>query len=182
MLCASEPLMSMHLPSVVIAAVLSAASTAAAVPVPAVCQPAVDAQVKVITTPHHTVTTQGNQPKTGEAITVDGVNYVKIRDNWIKSPMSPQEVLKQEQENIKNASAYSCTKLADDSVDGAATSVYKVHSEMPEVGSADAQIWVSKATGLPLRTEEDFKEFNTTTPRHMSIKYDYTNIKAPAVK
>jgi hypothetical protein len=38
---------------------------------------------------------------------------------------------------------------------------------------------LSKATGLPLRTEDDF---NTGTNRHLSSKYDYANIHAPVVK
>lgn len=162
------------------AAVVCGASAATAAPIPPVCQPALDGQIKLITTPHHTVTAEGNPPKMGEAIAVDGVNYFKAHDTWMKSPMTVQASLAQQQENIKDATVFSCTRLPDGEVDGTPATVYKVHSETPDVGSSDAQIWLSKATGLPLRTENDF---NTTgTNRHMSIKYDYANIHAPAVK
>lgn len=151
----------------------------AAATIPPVCQPVIDAQIKVITTPHHTVSTESSRPTPGEAITVDGQNYVKVRGRWIHSPMSPAAQLQQEQENIKSATSLSCSRLADESVGGASASVYKVHTETPDVGIADAQIWLSKSMGLPLKIEEDLKG---DTPRHLSITYDYANIKAPDVK
>jgi hypothetical protein len=160
--------------------VLGMAGVAGAAPVPPGCQSPVDAGMKVITTPHHTVTAEGNPPKIGEAIMAGGVNYVKIRDKWIKSPLTLQETVAQEQENIKNATSYNCTRQADDSVAGVPATVYKVHYDMPDVGSADVQIWISKATGLPLRSEEDTDLIGTK--RHYSVKYDYADIKAPAVK
>ncbi len=166
--------------SLAVAILVSAASAATAAPIPPVCQPAIDGQIKLITTPHHTVTAEGNPPKIGEAIAVDGINYFKVHDKWMKSPMTVQASLAQQQENIKNAAALSCTRLPDGDVDGAPATVYKVHTEMPDVGSSDGQIWLSKATGLPLRTENDFNA--TDSNRHMSIKYDYANIHAPVVK
>ncbi len=161
--------------------VLGAADAAVAAPVPPVCQAPIDSGIKVTTTPHHTVTAEGNPPTIGEAIMADGVNYVKTGDKWVKSPMTPQETLAQEKENIQNATAYNCTRLADDTVGGAPATVYKLHYDVPDVSSADVQIWISKATGLPLRTELD-TDMGTGTKRHFSIKYDYANIKAPAVK
>ena len=58
----------------------------------------------------------------------------------MKSPMTVQASLAQQQENIKNATVFSCTRLPDGEVDGTAASVYKVHSETPDVGSSEAQI------------------------------------------
>ena len=124
--------------SFVFVILVSAASAATAAPIPPVCQPALDGQIKLITTPHHTVTSEGNPPKMGEAIAVDGVNYFKVRDKWMKSPMTVQASLAQQQENIKNAAVFSCTRLPDGDVDGTPAAVYKVHTEMPDVGSSDA--------------------------------------------
>jgi hypothetical protein len=161
-----------------VSAALVAATPAVAQILP-VCKPVLDAEIKVATTPHHAVSTQTGSATPGETITVDGANYVKLRGTWRKSPMTPQENVEREQQNIKDAKVYSCTVLPADSVDGAPAVVYKVHSETPDVGSADATIWLSKATGLPLRTEEDI---DTGQKQHVSIKYDYANIKAPVVK
>ena len=155
---------------------LSLAGAAAAAEISPACKPVLDAELRVTTTPHHTVSTESGRKTVGEAITADGVDYIKIRDKWMKSPLTPQDNVERQRQNIKDATSYTCTRLPDDSVDGVPAFVYKVHSETPDVGSADAQIWLSKATGLPLRTEEDL---DTGVKRHISIKYDYANIKAP---
>lgn len=144
-----------------------------------VCKPVTDAMLKVATTPHHAVTTESDGKTVIEMITADGANYVKIRGVWKKSPWTPQDSVAQEQENIKSAKVYTCSRLPDDSVDGVPAFVYKAHSETPDVGSSDAQIWLSKATGMPLRAEADS---NTGTNLHTSTKYDYANIKAPVAK
>ena len=166
--------------SFVFAILLGAASAAPAIAqISPVCTPLIDAEIKVATTPHHAVSTMGDSKNVNETITADGAIYVKIRDKWTQSPMTPQDMVKQEQENVKNVKVYTCTRLPDDSVDGVPAFVYKAHTETPDVGTSDGQIWLSKATGLPLRTEDDF---NTGTSRHISIKYDYANIKAPIGK
>lgn len=161
-----------------VSAALLAAAPAIAQISPA-CKPVLDAEIKLATAPHHAVSTESDSKTIIEMITADGANYVKTRGAWRKSPMTPQDNVAREQENIKNAKVYNCSRLPDDNVDGMPTFVYKAHSETPDVGSGDAQIWLSKATGLPLRTEEDV---NTGTNRHLSIKYDYANIHAPVVK
>jgi hypothetical protein len=169
----------MRIPALLIAFVFAAAASAAA-QVPAQCKAAVEAGVRVITTPHHAVDKEGSRPRILEMITANGQNYVKIDGGpWKTSPMTPDRMAAQEQENIKNARNYRCTQLPDDQVDGAPAAVYKVHYDLPDVGTSDAQIWVSKATGLPLKTEQDL---NFGGARHMSIKYDYANIQAPIVK
>lgn len=159
--------------------VLALAATPAIAQVSPVCKAVLDAEIKLATTPHHALSTESDGKTVVEMITVDGANYVKIRGVWKKSPMTPQDNVAREQENIKSARVYTCSRVADDSIDGVPAFVYRAHSETPDVGSSDARIWLSKATGLPLRTDEDV---NTGTTRHLSIKYDYANIKAPVVK
>ena len=67
----------------------------------------------------------------------------------------------------------------DESVNGEAAALYMAHSENDTVKS-DAQTWISKSKGLPLRTEEDI-DTGDGDKRHMSIRYEYGNIQAPAV-
>jgi hypothetical protein len=64
-------------------------------------------------------------------------------------------------------------------VNGEAAALYMAHSENDDVKS-DAQTWISKSKGLPLRTEEDI-DTGGGDKRHMSIRYEYGNIQAPAV-
>lgn len=152
----------------------SAAAQAAA------CKPVTDAMLKMVTTPHHTVSSDGFQI-TGEAIGVDNTTYVRIRGVWRRSPMTPQDQLKQEQENIANAKVYTCSKLRSETVDGIAAVVYKVHSETPDVGTADGTVWIAPSLGLPVKTDEDFTPAGGSKVHH-AVTWDYTNIAAPVVK
>jgi negative regulator of sigma E activity len=88
-------------------------------------------------------------------------------------------MLKQEQENIQNAKLYTCKSLPDETVGGVAANVYRVHSETPDVGKSDATIWISKSSGLPLKSDEDLND-GTSTQHHL-IQWSYTDIHAPAI-
>ncbi|HEX4568459.1 MAG TPA: hypothetical protein VH138_17630 [Vicinamibacterales bacterium] len=142
------------------------------------CKPVTDAMLKMVTTSHHTTSTDGSQ---SETIVVDNTSYVRIKGAWRKSPMTPQDQLQQEQENIKSAKVYTCTQLRSETVNGIPAVAYKVHSETPDVGTADGTVWIAPSLGLPLKTEEDI----TTAmgpQKHISITWDYANIHAPIVK
>ena len=168
-------------PTVLILAVCSAlgASRPAAAQT-AACKPVTDAMLKMVTTPHHTVSTDGSQT-TGETIGIDNTSYVRIRGAWRKSPMTPQDQLQQEQENIRNAKVYTCTKLRSETVNGIASVVYKVHSETPDVGTADGTVWIAPSLGLPVKTDEDFTPVGGSKVHH-AIVWDYADIRAPVVK
>ena len=142
------------------------------------CKPVLDAMLKVVTT-DHSASSKDSGNRTYEGITVGGKSYIKIHDKWTVSPISPQEMLKQEQENIQNAKVYTCKALPGETVDGIEAGVYSFHSETPDVGTGDGTIWLSKSTGLPLKTEEDIT--TEGDKRHLSIRYSYTNIHAPTV-
>ena len=144
------------------------------------CKPLFDAMLKAAITPNHATATMSNPSTVSETITVGGAIYLKAAGAWKKSPMTPQAMVQQEQDNIKNAKSNTCQRLADDRVDGTLTAVYTLHSETPDVGASDAKVWISKATGLPLRSEGDVG--GGPDKMHISTKYDYANITAPIVK
>ena len=141
------------------------------------CKPVTDAMLKVATTPHHT--RDGSQKN--ETIVVDNTSYVLFNGAWHKSPMTPQQQLQQERENIKNVKVYECTPLRTESVNGIAAVAYKVHSETPDVGNSDGIVWIAPSLGLPLKTEEDITE-SMGPKMHISLTWDYANIHAPVVK
>lgn len=145
----------------------------------AACKPVTDAMIKVATTPHHTASSYGSQ--NGETIVADNTSFVRINGAWRKSPMTPQDQLRQEQENIKNAKVYTCTQLRSENVNGVAAVAYKVHSETPEVGTTDGTVWIAPSLGLPVKTDEDFTP-SMGSKVHHSITWDYANIHAPVVK
>jgi hypothetical protein len=162
-----------------LAATLPSAAAGAAALSPA-CKAVSTAMLKVVTTPHHAVSTRSGRPDVAELITIGDTNYLKYRGVWKKSPLSPADYSRQEEENIRNAKVYTCRQLPDESVDGTPAAVYSAHSETPDVGTADAKIWIAKSTGLPLRSDSDLNTGDEV--QHTSTRYDYANIRAPVVK
>lgn len=153
--------------------------------VPPECKALIDAELKVITTPHHMYLTQssGNQgaeSTTGEAIYVDGVDYLFTDGKWMRSPISAQDELDQVRETIKNVKVMSCRREGDESVGGVAAVVYTSHDENADAKS-DARVWVAKSSGLPLRTDEVI-DSGMGGKMHMSIRYEFANVHAPQVQ
>jgi hypothetical protein len=151
--------------------------------IPAACQPMVDAQRKVITTPHHVYSTEGaarpgDKAKTSEAISAGGVTYVLLNGTWRRTPMTTKDALAQMDENLANATAFSCQHVGDEPVAGVAAAVYTAHNENAGV-KVDVRTWVAKGSGLVLRTEDDM-DTGGGRKSHISVRYDYTNVQAPA--
>jgi hypothetical protein len=136
------------------------------------CQLVFDASSKVFNTPAHLYLTMnmGGTTQTTESIYVAGAIYVKFGGKWSSSLISMQDMKEREQKNIQNNKT-TCRYLHDEPVNGEMAAVYGVHSESPK---SDSQIWISKATGLPLRSEVDFGDKN-----HVSMRYEYGNVKPP---
>jgi hypothetical protein len=151
--------------------------------VSAACKPLLDANTKEISTPHHAYSTEKSsanaaQATTGEMITTATGSFLLYKGKWMKGLMTPQENIAQMQENLRNTKVYECKKLPDASVDGVATTVYSAHSEN-EMAKTDTQLWVAKSTGLILREEIDMYADEGGGKRHISMKFDYTNVQPP---
>jgi len=138
------------------------------------CQLVFDAMSKAFDTPTHLYATMnmGGATQPLESIYAAGVIYVKSGGKWGPSPISMQETKELEQKNIQTAKS-TCRYLHDESVNGELAAVYSMHEETPK-GKSDSQVWISKAKGLPLRSETDFGDKN-----HVSTRYEYGNVKPP---
>ena len=166
--------------------VLSFAATpvgARAQTVSAACKPLLDANTKEISTPHHAYSTEKSsanaaQTTSGEMITTATGSFLLYKGKWMKGLMTPQENIAQMQENLRNTKVYECKKLPDASVDSVATTVYSAHSEN-DMAKTDTQLWVDKSTGLILREEIDMYADEGGGKRHISMKFDYTNVQPP---
>jgi hypothetical protein len=147
------------------------------------CQPTYDAMSKVITTPTHIYVTMtavpnnGDKPITAETIYAAGSAYVKVSGKWTRGQMTPQEVMKKEEENRRNSKT-TCRYLKDEAVNGEIAAVYNTHSETGDIKS-DGQIWISKSRGLPLRQEFDIDSGGPGGKHHQSVRYEYTNVQPP---
>jgi hypothetical protein len=147
------------------------------------CKPVLDALEKQYSVPHHlygttTTPTPGAKPKPMEMISVGGQNYLLIDGKWRRSQLTPAMAAKQEQENIRDATVYSCRRIRDESVGGVSAVVYSVHSES-ELANSDGQVWVATGTGLVMRMESDTDTGNPDNT-HLALRYEYTNVQAPA--
>jgi hypothetical protein len=156
----------------------SIAGVAVAQAPPGPCQAVFDAMLKETMTPHHAVTVRSGA-EAGESIATSDTMYVKVRGVWKKSPMTMHAMLAQQQENIRGATVASCSVLSDDVVNGEAAAVWHAHYEQPDLGVSESKVWVSKATGLPLKTEVSVQAGEKTS---VVTTFDYGHITAPVVK
>jgi hypothetical protein len=160
-------------------ALLSPAPAVAQSPVPAECQPMMTAGEKQFTVPSHafmTTTGMGPAPMQSEVISISGATYVKVHDRWMKSPLTPEQLVKQSRDKMTGARSYSCKQLPDEAVGGVAASIYSSHTESG-TGATDTQVWIAKGTGLPLKSEVDMKMSGRKS--HVSVRYEYANVQAP---
>ena len=145
------------------------------------CKPVFDAMTKVLNTPTHVYnngTSPAGQARSTEAIYGAGAIFVKTNGAWKKSPMTPQRMQQQEEENRRN-SKYSCRHVQDESVGGESAAVYTAHAETEDTKS-DSRIWISKNKGLPLRQELDIDSGGGPEGKtHHTIRYEYSNVKPP---
>jgi hypothetical protein len=163
-----------------ISATLAATAAQAA---DSVCQPMINASMKVFTTPVHlymskTAAYTGGKVESSETIYLNNSTYVYLRGKWQRSPITPQGLL----EMRKKASALdpntTCRQVREESVNGEVAVVYSVHRKTPE-DQQDTQTWISKTRGLPLRTEIDLDVGGKLGKSHTNVRYDYTNVQAP---
>ena len=136
------------------------------------CDAVVAASTKVLQVPAHLyITETGDKTRNSEMIYIDGVSYIRIEGQWRKSAFplkTPAEQKKESEEKIGT-----CTEIRDEAVDGEPATLYKVRNKSEDAG--DAQIWVSKLRGLLLKQGYDGGR------GHTEIRYEYTNVSAPAV-
>ena len=142
------------------------------------CKPLLDASTRQNATPYHlymsiTQVPSDSKPQLGESISTGGAIYVLVDGKWQKSTMTPASMAQQEQENIRNASVYSCKPLREESVGGVAAAVYSSHVESHDI-KTDSQVWIAKSTGLVLRIDTDLET------SHVAQRFEDTNVHPPA--
>jgi hypothetical protein len=143
------------------------------------CQPVFDALTKVASTPNHSYTTHtaaNGRSAEAETIFANGQKYIRVRGKWMRIPVTSQDVLEQEKEKEEKGKS-TCQFLRSESVNSEAAKLYSMHRKYGDV-KEEAQMWVSKSTGLLLRVEEDVNRGNNKK-EHQSTHFEYGNIQAP---
>ena len=149
--------------------------------IPAACRPLVDAELKAISTPHHMYETKADgrsgEDPIAELITAGGVTYVKAGGKWMRSPISLQAQIDQVNRNIATTKVYTCQRVGSETVAGTAATVYTLHTENADT-KADARAWIGTGNGLMLKLDESVDAIGVKS--HYLIRYEYTNVSAPA--
>ena len=146
------------------------------------CQPVFDALDKVAMTPRHTYTTitavfTHGQPRVSETIVANGKAYIRVNGRWRTGSTSLQDMQEQQKQNRPHAEK-ACQFVRNEMVGTEAATVYSMHTEN-EDEKEDGQIWISKATGLPLRDEQDIDVGGAAGKQHRSTRFEYRNIQPP---
>lgn len=147
------------------------------------CKPVFDAITRLVKTPNHQFLVQssdapGSTRQAGEMIFTGKTTYILHDGKWQTSTITPEETLKQDEENRKNSKTQ-CRALRDEPVEGVNATVYTLHSES-EVGKSDGQIWISKASALPLRQKIDLAMEGIAEKNHVETRFVYSDVAPPA--
>jgi hypothetical protein len=123
----------------------------------------------------YTTTNAGGHPLTVEMIYAAGNIYFKNQGKWENS--GSRKEMDQLKKNHKNSTPI-CRYVKDEAVSSEMAAVYSSHEETPS-GKVDTQVWISKASGLPLRQETAIDVGGSAGKSVSSARYEYGNIKPP---
>jgi hypothetical protein len=144
------------------------------------CKVVIASASKTMSTSSHTYTTTdiGGKDQTVEMIFLPGVMYTRLNGGkWNNEKMTPEELAEMRKPKAQDDKA-TCKYLKDELVNGEMAAVYSAHDVSPK-GVTDTQIWISKAKGLPLREDMDINVGGNGGKSHLSMRFEYGNVKPP---
>jgi hypothetical protein len=111
------------------------------------------AQAKVPHADTHVTTLPGKPPVRIEMIFTADKAYSETNGSWTSFPFSAQTQIDIINAATKRAeqTAHACQKLPSEPINGEAASLFTTHTADGKV--AEARIWISDKTGLPLKSE-----------------------------
>jgi hypothetical protein len=138
------------------------------------CQPVFNAALRAATTPHHSYTTMkaavAGMPTTAESIYDGKNNYFQYEGKWKLSPLTPKDMVAQEQDNIKNTKS-TCRLLREETIDGVSAILFSTHEER-DGDTTDGQVWLSKSDGLLVHVR---------MAEGADTRYVYSGVTTPAL-
>jgi len=148
----------------------------------AACQAVIEAVIKQASVPvHQKITIESaaapGKPIQSEVIHVGDTLYMQVRGQWTARPYDRRKVAEDTRQVMLKAE-HSCTRVRSEAVDGQTAELYSVQSKSA-TGNTDSQVWISSATGLPLRQHTVVLEQGTTKMQH-DVRFDYANVQAPS--
>lgn len=148
----------------------------------AACQAVLQAVLKQTSAPVHqkvTIETAAapDKPMHNEMIRLGDTLYMPARGQWMARPYDAAKAADDARQAMTKGE-HSCTRVRSEAVDGQPAELYRVQSKTA-TGGSDTQIWISTATGLPLRQTVAMLEQGTVKLKH-EVRSDYANVRAPA--
>jgi hypothetical protein len=148
----------------------------------AACQAVLQAVLKQTAAPvHQKVTIESaaapGKPMQNEMVRLGDTLYMQARGQWMARPYDAAKAAEDARQAMTNGE-HSCTRVRSEAVDGQPAELYSVQSRTA-TGGSDSQIWISTASGLPLRQTVVMLEQGTVKLKH-EVRSDYTNVRAPA--
>jgi len=145
------------------------------------CKAVMDAVIKQAGVPvHQKVTIESGQAPgrriESEVIRIGDALYMQMRGRWMKRPYDPAKASADAQEAMRK-SDHTCSLVRREAIDGQPADLYKVHTEGAE-GVSDGEVWISVASGLPLRQRTEMSAQGLPKSRH-EVVFDYANVKPP---
>jgi hypothetical protein len=117
------------------------------------------------------------RPTVSEEILTGSATYVMVRGRWRKSPIDIAEMRKRKDASTTDKAT--CSHLRDESVNGEPAGVWRMHS-VSEVGTSDTDVWISRRSGLLLKSDIHQDVGGAFGKSHIVNRYDYTNVRPPA--
>lgn len=119
----------------------------------------------------------GGRPTTTESIWTGTTYYVMVRGRLVKSRVDIAE-MRRDRDSSSTAKA-TCSHLRDESVNGEPAAVWRIRS-VQESETRDTDLWVSRSTGLPLKSDVHHDVGGAIGKSRIISRYEYTNVRAPA--
>ena len=137
------------------------------------CGPVLQSQMKQARTAFHETSSSKGAPLLEKIYTTSALYLRRGTGRWTKVPATPQDLIDAMRET--GVSLSSCRRVREDAVDGQPAAVWAAHQHTAAPAQdVDIQIWISDASGLPLRTESDQRG------THVSTRLVYENVRPPA--
>jgi hypothetical protein len=146
----------------------------------AACQTVLDAVIKQATIPVHQKISMESAAMPGKTLQSEMIRtgdtlYMQIRGQWTSRPYDRQKAVDDARQAMQKAE-HSCTRVRSETVDGQSADLYSVEAKTAS-GGTDSQIWISSASGLPLRQHTVMLEQGSAKAQH-DVRFDYTDVRA----
>jgi outer membrane lipoprotein-sorting protein len=140
------------------------------------CDPVRAATLAGISRPYAaTIRTPGGDglPVVSHVVMTGEKMYVEVRRNWSSKNVTTKELVDKANKSAA-ASTLTCRPDGEEAIGGDPATIYSVDTESAGHVS-HSRIWISRASGLPLKTENSVGGSDV-----MTSLFDYRNVEPPA--